>query len=148
MSPHPLRQRLIREAVTLGVIAALGIGLSLWWLASPPRLTTPPAQAELGNPTVSAAATTSPSLPSGQLWRPLTDAPVAVAPPPSLPAFKLITLSQRQGIWMALVDPGNGAATERVRTGDTIAGWQVSLVDADGVHLAAGAQQHHLRFAP
>lgn len=141
---HP-RQRLLGEAVAVGLAAVAALGLALWWLA------TPPAIDAVGGPAVATrkpVAAGPPPPPAGQLWRPATDAPVAVAPPAPAPTFHLITLSQRQGAWTALVDPGNGAPTERVHAGDTISGWQVSRIDGDGLELTAGTQHHRLQLGP
>lgn len=98
--------------------------------------------------TVAAMGTPPFTPPSAPLWRPLSDAPVVVSAPPPMPAFRLLSLSQRQGRWIALIDSGGSTGAERVSPGDSVAGWRVEGIDKDGVDLSAGSQRHRIGFSP
>lgn len=140
---HP-RQLLAREAVILGLAGTCALAMAIgWYWVPPPALDAPIPAAER-----IAAANTAVSLPTGSLWHPATDTPNVTIQPAPAPTFRLITLSQRQGTWTALIDPGSGATAERVRIGDAISGWKVVDVSAIGVELTNDTQRLSLRFGP
>ena len=142
---HP-RQRLLRDAIGLALASVVALALTIWWMAAPVPGPDPSAEIQAVPVTLSDRAPATP--PRGLLWRPVTDAPVVQAAPLLPPSMRLITISQRNGRWTALVDPGGGAAAERVSTGDQITGWTVGKIDADSVEVTSGTQRHSLRFGP
>jgi len=143
--PDP-RQRLLREAGLVAAAAVVALVAALWWATAPMAVasSTTSLSVETPRPVAPAAQRSAPGAP---LWQALgNEAAPAAAPPPPPPNLRLITLSQRDGRWTALVDPGTGS--QRVAGGETIAGWRVESVTQDGVTLSEGARRHQLRIGP
>lgn len=140
------RQRLIREALLTACAGILVLACAGWWVVHQP--TTP--QALAGQSATPPVALPSAPPPSASLWQPLSDAPEAVvtAAPPSPPAMHLISLSQRDGRWTALIDPGDATGSQRVTGGEEVAGWRVESVTQDHVELSQGPRRHRLKFGP
>ena len=142
------RQRLLREALLYGAAGSLALIAALWWVLRAPAAL--PGLSGLAGQANDAMAPSPAALPSASLWRPLNGtaetAPSASAPAP--PTMRLISLSRREGRWTALIDPGDGAAAQRVTGGERVAGWLVDAVGQDGVELSAEGRRHQLRFGP
>jgi hypothetical protein len=125
----------------LPVAVAVALFTASHWSGSEAGRYRTPAFAQLENPTMPAASHHQAE--SDEEIRVTAFLP-SVPPRPPAPAPTLILHSVMTGDNVNLATINN----QLVKEGDLIQGYRVKQIDADGVHLAAGAETRHLPMRP
>lgn len=143
------RQELVAQLSLSVVIALALVAVAATWAVIGFR--TRPTTALITTPPGGAAAPPAPPLDprawNVALWRPLSDAPAAVAVAAPL-QLKLFSILKQGDDYTAAIDVGEGADLHYVRAGAKVKGVTVTAVDASGISVLSGSSTLRLELAP
>lgn len=130
-----LKHRAVAHLAVVAAAVLLASALGLWWTLSPATLPpSPPPSIALASEASTTAAIQVDQW-SLDLWRPLSDAPVAVVvaePPPKIRLFSILT---RNGGQVAALQIGTGSGLVYVKPGEMVGKISVISIDAKSVDI-------------
>lgn len=145
MTPiHSPQGRLVLGLIATAMTAVILFAGVLWWAVSPVVTPLPPRIQQTGAPVSATETKLAAERWTVELWRPLSDAPVAVAAPPPPPTVKLFSILNRGGVRVAALDLGGGEGLVYAKPGDVIGAITVVAIDAKGVDLQIAGRQQRL----